>query len=62
MFVFTIRVLTKFKIAQNYIVGIQIKLVREILSEDLKPLVRNCVVLGYSWVRWCSFVCACIRK
>ena len=31
----------KTKIAQNYIVGIQIKLVHEILSQDLKLLLRN---------------------
>ena len=36
-FFFSIRVLTK----SHKIVGIQIKLVHEILSQDLKQLVRN---------------------
>ena len=39
--------LTEFKTAQNYIVCIQIKLVHEILSQDLKPLVRNWGIHGF---------------
>ena len=59
MFVFTIRMQTKFKIAQYYIVGIQIKLVHKIFSQDLKPLVGNCCgsgVLMGSLV----FICMCM--
>ena len=41
--------------------GIQIKLVHEISSQDLKLLVRNCCGLGVL-IRPLVFICMCINK
>ena len=59
MFVFTIKCSQNSK--SHKIVGIQIKLVHEISSQDLKLLVRNCCGLGVR-IRSLVFICMCIHK
>ena len=59
MFVFTIKCSQNSK--SHKIVGIQIKLVHEISSQDLKLLVRNCCDLGVL-IRSLVFICMCIHK
>ena len=49
------------RIKLHKIVGIQIKLVHEISSQDLKLLVRNCCGLGVL-IRSLVFICMCIHK
>ena len=62
MFVFTIKCSQNSKSHKLHkIVGIQIKLVHEISSQDLKLLVRNCCDLGVL-IRSLVFICMCIHK